>query len=85
MFTGVQFETSCSYKYATVGNFLEWVGDDITNANSANQLLAYPSQEYFCYADYKYLIHFIEPDDNKASLLNVSGFSALKYNACSMQ
>ena len=56
MSADVQFETTCSYKDATVRNFSEWLcAGNKADASSDNPLLAFSPEEFFCYADYKYM------------------------------
>lgn len=69
----IQFENQCEYEEATMNEFLEWIssGDENKEISNKKQKLndsnmgpfeQYNSDEYWAYADYKYMVELLKAD-----------------------
>ena len=90
MLAALQYETQCCFETASFEDFCEW--ESQSNAPTAaaakysrNPLLLYDRNEYFCYADYKYLFE-LDADSNclsKLEILNLNLYrSTFSWSLC---
>lgn len=68
-----QFENQCDYVEAEIGEFVEWVEKSrktskkpkLDENESSRSLNEFDPEEYWAYADYKYMIELLKPEQSR--------------------
>ena len=60
----VQFENECKYIEATIHEFNIWNKTPIDSLDKSNPFSEWDRNEFWAYADYKYLLELLESKDN---------------------
>jgi hypothetical protein len=61
----VQFENECQYINATMSEFLEWnQSNNKKRKSTPNPFDSFDQNDYWAYADYKYMIDLLNSDEN---------------------
>lgn len=63
----MQFENECDYVNASLNDFLKWHNSSHIDTN--NPFRKYDKNEYWVYADYKYMVELIEKSFEKVNII----------------
>lgn len=70
LFSEVQYENECGFVEATLTQYCQWL--DCDQLPNSNPLAALAKDQFWCYADYKYMKDIVT---DQPQLLKVSKFS----------